>query len=59
MVEDALEIHPVPLAGDSLRADIAGGRRFGYRTALVLTGLTRRSMLDGARPAPQEVFQGL
>ena len=47
------------VVGDSLASDIAGGGRFGCRTALVLTGLTRPGMIDAAPVRPDEVFEGL
>jgi NagD protein len=49
----------VLMVGDSLTGDIAGGASFGYRTALVLTGLTTPAMLAGSPVAPDVVFEGL
>jgi HAD superfamily hydrolase (TIGR01450 family) len=51
----------VLMVGDSLAGDIAGGRSFGYRTALVLTGLTTAEMVGRAeqRETPELVFEGL
>ncbi len=48
----------VLMVGDSL-SDVAGGGRFGCRTALVLTGLTRPSMIGSTPVPPDEVFEGL
>ena len=49
----------VLMVGDSLTGDIAGGAAFGYRTAVVLTGLTTQAVLAGATPAPEVVLGGL
>jgi len=49
----------VLMVGDSLTGDIAGGNAFGYRTALVLTGLTTRGMLEGSTIRPEKVFEAL
>ncbi len=49
----------VLMVGDTLGGDIAGARAFGYRTALVLTGLTRLDMLDGSAVQPDLVARGL
>jgi hypothetical protein len=37
----------------------SGGATFGYRTALVLTGLTAPAVLAGSPLAPDVVFEGL
>ncbi len=49
----------VLIVGDSLEADIRGGRDFGYRTALVLTGVTPADALARAEVAPDFVFERL
>lgn len=43
------------MVGDSLAGDIAGGAGFGYRTALVLTGLTSADMLTDSAVRPDVV----
>ena len=45
--------------GDRLDADVLGAKRAGHDSALVLTGATERSQLDGARPAPTHVADSL
>ena len=49
----------VLMVGDSLEADIRGAHRFGYRTALMLTGVTTPAALDAARLRPELVFGGI
>lgn len=49
----------VLVIGDSIASDIMGGCRFGYRTALVLTGITRPDMDADAEYCPDLVFQTL
>lgn len=49
----------VMLIGDSTASDIAGGLRFGYRTALVLTGITRPVMPVAEDARPELVFRTL
>ena len=55
---------PVPpsrllMLGDSISADIRGGRDYGTRTALALTGITAPAMLAAADPHPELVFAAL
>jgi glycerol-1-phosphatase len=45
--------------GDRLDADVAGARRAGMDSALVLTGLTSREEADAADPAPTHVADSL
>jgi ribonucleotide monophosphatase NagD (HAD superfamily) len=52
-----LERDKVLIVGDSLASDIEGGHRFGYRTALMLTGVTTRSMLTADTIAPDLIFE--
>ena len=49
------------MVGDNLSADIAGGRAMGYRTALLLTGVTSPASIDNAAPdeRPDMVFERL
>jgi arabinose operon protein AraL len=47
------------LVGDSLSSDIAMGQRAGMKTALVLTGVTRRADLDRATIQPDYVLGSL
>jgi len=49
----------VVLVGDSLASDIRGANRFGYQSALVLTGVTNPDMLRTSRIRPDMVFRGL
>ena len=51
--------HRVLLAGDSLKSDIPGGKSFGYRTALMLTGITTRDGLVDACATPDVVCESL
>lgn len=51
----ALERDRVVIIGDSLASDIKGGRDFGYRTALVLTGITTEAMLADSDVQPELV----
>ena len=55
----ALPRERVVIVGDSLASDIQGGRDFGYRTALVLTGVTTSAMLAGSDVQPELVCQTL
>jgi HAD superfamily hydrolase (TIGR01450 family) len=45
--------------GDRLDADVLGAKRAGFDSALVLTGVTDRGQLDGAKPAPTHVADSL
>ena len=54
-----LERSRVLMVGDSLPGDIAGGQRFGYRAALVLTGLTTPQLLQVSEVRPDLVFEML
>lgn len=47
------------MIGDKLETDIAGASALGWDTALVLTGVSERSELDGADPAPTWVADDL
>ena len=47
------------MIGDKLETDIAGAAALGWDTALVLTGVTARSELGGAEPAPTWVADDL
>lgn len=49
----------VLLTGDYLRSDIQGALNFGYRAALVLTGVTTREMADRSPVKPELVFETL
>ena len=45
------------MVGDRLDSDVAGGKRAGVATALVLTGVTARDDLDGAEWVPDYVLE--
>ena len=47
------------MVGDFIDSDIRGARDFGYRPALVLTGLTRRQGLERSALQPDLVFERL
>lgn len=49
----------VLMVGDLLESDIRGARNFGYGSALVLSGLTDRAMLDRSDLFPDLVFHEL
>lgn len=49
----------VAIVGDHLAADIAGGKRAGLTTILVLTGTTSRQDLDTAEATPDVVLPDL
>jgi HAD superfamily hydrolase (TIGR01450 family) len=59
MAGRAVERGRVMLIGDNLDADVAGAAAFGYRTAVVLTGITTEAMLADAPLKPDGVWQGL
>jgi len=49
----------VLMVGDFLESDIKGANQFGYRSALVLTGLTNRKMLAASPIQPELVFSSI
>ncbi len=49
----------VAIVGDHLESDIAGGRRAGLTTVLVLTGSTSRADLESAEVEPDLVLEDL
>lgn len=49
----------VAIVGDHLEADIAGGKRAGLTTILVLTGTTSRERLEAAEVEPDVVLEDL
>jgi HAD superfamily hydrolase (TIGR01450 family) len=49
----------VAVVGDHLIADIAGARRAGLATILVLSGVTSRSDLDGMSIAPDVILESV
>lgn len=55
----ALRKERVLMIGDSIRSDIAGANAFGYRSALVMTGITTPQVLADATPYPDHVFERL
>ena len=46
----------VLMVGDNLSADIAGGQNAGFRTALLLTGVTSPDAISRLNPIPDMVF---
>jgi HAD superfamily hydrolase (TIGR01450 family) len=55
----AINRRRVLLVGDFIEADIRGALEFGYRSALVLTGVTTRENLDRSQIKPELVFEKL
>jgi HAD superfamily hydrolase (TIGR01450 family) len=49
----------VMMLGDSLRSDIRGAMDFGYRSGLLLTGITTQKMLAKSEVKPEHVFRHL
>ena len=47
------------LVGDSLRTDIAGGKKAGYDTALVMTGITKKTDLENSAVKPDFVLKDI
>jgi HAD superfamily hydrolase (TIGR01450 family) len=58
-VRDRLGAGRCLAVGDNLATDIAGARRAGIDTALVLTGVTSRAQADTADPRPTHVADSL
>ena len=54
-----LDRRRVFMLGDSLKSDIAGAIRFGYRNGLVLTGITSQRQLESSPVQPELVFRTL
>lgn len=48
----------VLMLGDSLESDIRGANGFGYRSGLLLTGITRERHFETASVHPTHVFRG-
>ena len=55
----SLDKNKILMVGDSLAGDIQGARGFGYRSALILTGLTTEEMLSRSQILPDHVFPSL
>ncbi|MDJ0784730.1 MAG: HAD-IIA family hydrolase [Desulfosarcinaceae bacterium] len=55
----SIEKNRVLMIGDNLDADVTGAKAFGYRAAIVLTGITTPAMLATAHPRPDWVWRGL
>jgi len=61
MAGHSIPAHRIVMVGDNLSADVAGGKTMGYRTALLLTGVTSETAL-GMAPGdqlPDVVCEGL
>lgn len=54
----AVKRERVLMLGDSLESDIRGANDFGYRSGLLLTGITRESHFSTATVHPTHVFRG-
>jgi ribonucleotide monophosphatase NagD (HAD superfamily) len=52
MAGRSIPAHRIVMVGDNLSADVAGGKTMGYRTALLLTGVTSETAL-GMAPGDQ------
>jgi len=55
----SLSTERVLMVGDSLSADIRGGNDFGYRTALLLSGITSPEALTASDVQPDWIFASL
>ena len=55
----AIAKNRVLMIGDNLESDVAGASAFGYRSAIVLTGITTPAMLADASLTPDWVWPGL
>lgn len=55
----AIQRDRVMMLGDSLASDIRGGNAFGYRTGLLLTGITPPHRAPNAEIVPERVFRTL
>lgn len=53
------DIDRVLMVGDFLESDIRGANRFGYRSALMMTGMTTSDMLEISEVKPDLVFEAL
>jgi len=49
----------VLMTGDFIKSDIQGALDFGYRSALVLTGVTTVEMAENSAVQPDMIFQTL
>lgn len=47
------------LVGDSLRTDVAGGKKAGYSTALVLSGVTKKTDLEDNEITPDFILENI
>ena len=47
------------LVGDSLRTDVAGGKKTGYSTALVLSGVTKKADLEDNKITPDFILDDI
>lgn len=54
-----IDSNKILMVGDNIDADIAGGRQVGFRTALVLTGVTAPAALEIADIEPDFIFKAL
>ena len=47
------------LVGDSLSTDVAGGKKAGYSTALVLSGVTKKTDLGNNEITPDFILENI
>jgi HAD superfamily hydrolase (TIGR01450 family) len=57
--QDRLGEGKILAVGDRIDVDVIGAKRAGLDSALVLTGATARSEVDGAKPTPSHVADSL
>jgi len=55
----AIDRRSVLMIGDHLEADIQGANDFGYRSALLLSGLTNTAHIEKSRVKPELLFRAL
>ena len=58
-LKKSVELKRVIMIGDSVDSDIRGANDFGYRSGLVLTGVTKLEMLKAGSVQPDFIFERL
>jgi HAD superfamily hydrolase (TIGR01450 family) len=56
---DRLPGDRIAIVGDNPASDLAGGRRMGWTTVLVLSGITERAAAGAVSPAPDLVLESI